>query len=125
MVVVVPLLVFSVFFAVEVWTILQRHALLQHVLNVALARVQLEGEVSTALRQDILATLADLGFDPDKVSFGNSTPAGEVHRRGGALRLELGYPKGAVMTIVRLLGLDPPDPAGYMWVGGTGISERP
>lgn len=124
-VIVLPLLVFLAFFGVEVWVVIQRHALLQSVLNTALVRVQLEGEVSPAIRQDILAMLQQAGFDPQKVSFGNSTPAGVVRRRGEPLHLEIGYPKGRVMTVVRLLGLEPPDPNGYMWVSGTTISERP
>lgn len=124
-VLVVPLLAFLTFYGVEAWVVIQRHTLLQHVLNTYMVRAQIDGEVSNALRDDILATLADAGFEPEKVSFGDSTPAGVIRRRGENVVLEIGYPKGDVLTVLRLVGLDPPDPDDYMWVGGTTISERP
>lgn len=63
-VLVVPLLVFFTFYGIEAWVVIQRHTLLQHVMNTYMVRVQIDGEVSHALREDMLATLADTGFDP-------------------------------------------------------------
>lgn len=124
-VLVVPLLVFFTFYGIEAWVVIQRHTLLQHVMNTYMVRVQIDGEVSHALREDMLATLADTGFDPGEVSFGNSTSPGIIRHRGESVVLEIGYPRGPILTVLRLVGLDPPDPDGYMWARGTTISERP
>jgi peptidoglycan hydrolase-like protein with peptidoglycan-binding domain len=123
--IVLPILLFVTLFGLEVWIVMQRHVLMERVLNVYLVRAQLEGTVSDDMRQDILADLQRLGFDPAQVRFGNSTPPNVIRRRGEPVVLQIGYPKGPVLEAVRLLGLEPPDPEGLMWVGGTVISERP
>lgn len=125
MLIVLPLLIFPVFYGIEAWVVVQRHLLMQHVLNTYIVRAQIEGEVSDALRAEIRSVMGRIGFDETKVEFGNSTPPGVVKHRGETVVLEIGYPKGPILTIVRLVGLKPPDPNGYMWVRGTTISERP
>jgi len=123
--IVLPILLFVTFFGLETWVLMQRHVLMGRVLNQYLTLAQIEGTVSDEIRQDVLAAMERLGFDPAKVDFGHSTPPHVYKRRGEPVHMEIGYPKGPVLTIVRVLGLSPPDSDELMWEGGTVASELP
>jgi hypothetical protein len=135
------LLVFVLFAGLFCW--LMFSPVYKHVLVIRQALLQQEadylleigasgryGYIDAGMQADSRARLAQHGFDPSRLEYEvGSTTGAEADNpalplpRGVGLKLVIRYPYDNLLTIDRLIGLEPPGPEQRMAAGGMKMSE--
>lgn len=121
----VSLFAFVAFFPLDIAVPLQRLWALQHIKAQILDQVVWEGQIPADVMERVQAAAGSYPLlDPSQMTVGPATTTpGLSVQFGESITLQIGYPRGRLIT-AKLIGLAW-DPDEVMWVHGTVHSQRP
>ena len=119
-----PLLVFLAFFPINTYMMQLDRAFLDAMKDKYLQRAQIDGGITAQAWVDLRSDIQARGMDYALVRFDGSSQVGTVLLRGETIALNIGYPRGNALSLLRLIG-GTDDPNRFLWARGTILSERP